>query len=534
MKLQIILLTILSYISTLVFAQPDTIQIACVGNSITVGMGLTNPELERYPSQLGGLLGDNYQVKSFAVSGRTMLKKGDYPIWNESIFKEALDFKPDIVVILLGTNDTKPHNWIHKEDYIPDYIAMIDTFRQAETKPRIYACYPAPSFSDNWGIRNAIITGDIIPMIDTIVDSTGISLIDFYNPLLDKAALFPDGIHPNSDGALEMAKIVESTLIRLVAHWPMDDGSGTVVTDIVDGNNGNMAGLDPAAAWLTPNGLLGGGVRFDNIDGNHIEIPNLCDLDFGDESFTISMLIRYPVPPTDNDRWLIKGTHNTPGTGSRYELFHTGLGTVRFSIDNGTADVKSKLEVPDTAFITGGWVHAVAVRDAVNDTLMIYANAEFQGGTADKSGDISNGEPLWIGESTDETGTAMSGEINDVRIYNYALSTDEINNLFISYDIPSGTDDGKISAFSTYEMMQNYPNPFNKSTTIEYSLPGNAQTEIVVYDLLGHIVATLVDEYRNAGTHKVIWDASGLSTGVYIYQLKTDDFVVSKKMKLIK
>jgi hypothetical protein len=83
-------------------------------------------------------------------------------------------------------------------------------------------------------------------------------------------------------------------------------------------------------------------------------------------------------------------------------------------------------------------------------------------------------------------------------------------------------------------MMQNYPNPFNKSTTIEYSLPGNAQTEIVVYDLLGHIVATLVDEYRNAGTHKVIWDASGLSTGVYIYQLKTDDFVVSKKMKLIK
>jgi len=82
--------------------------------------------------------------------------------------------------------------------------------------------------------------------------------------------------------------------------------------------------------------------------------------------------------------------------------------------------------------------------------------------------------------------------------------------------------------------LQNYPNPFNSSTTIEYSLTGNTQTEIVVYDLLGHKVATLVDGYRNTGTYKVTWDASEFSTGVYIYQLKTDDFVESKMMKLIK
>ena len=111
------------------------------------------------------------------------------------------------------------------------------------------------------------------------------------------------------------------------------------------------------------------------------------------------------------------------------------------------------------------------------------------------------------------------------------LAIDEIKitnaTLFVPTDVAS-----KPSA--TAMTLQNYPNPFNSSTTIEYSLTGNTQTEIVVYDLLGHKVATLVDGYRNTGTYKVTWDASEFSTGVYIYQLKTDDFVESKMMKLIK
>jgi lysophospholipase L1-like esterase len=535
MKLQMILFTVFSFLSTLVFAQIDTIRIACVGNSITEGLKLDNPELECYPAQLGQMLGNNYRVGNFGISGRTMLKKGDYPIWDEALFDEAIEFKADIVIILLGTNDSKHYNWTHKAEFIPDCIEMIDSFRQAVPKPRIYAGLPPPAFVDNYNIKNSVISGEIIPMIKKVADSIGVSLIDFYTPLLDKGALFPDGIHPDIEGAEEMANIILSTLIRQVAHWPMDEGSGTVVTELVDSNNGTIVGLDPAMAWLPPGGAQGGGVRFDNIDGNHIEVPNAYVLDFIDESFTISMLVRYPVPPTDNDRWFIKGTHEAPGTGSRYELFHTGSNsTVRFSIDNGPADVKSKLEVHDSVFVTGGWVHVVAVRDAVHDTLMIYANAEFQGGIADKSGDISNGEPLWIGESTDETGTAMSGDINDVRIYNYALSADEINDLFISYDIHPGIDDEESPALSANEIMQNYPNPFNITTTIEYSLPRPTRTEIIVYDLLGHWLDTLVDDYRDAGTHRVVWDASGLPAGVYMCQLKTDDFIVSKKMKLIK
>jgi lysophospholipase L1-like esterase len=71
-----------------------------------------------------------------------MLKSGDYPIWNESLFSQALNFDPNIVTIMLGTNDSKSQNWIHKAEFIPDYLALIDTFKQLPTHPEVYVCVP--------------------------------------------------------------------------------------------------------------------------------------------------------------------------------------------------------------------------------------------------------------------------------------------------------------------------------------------------------------------------------------------------------
>jgi hypothetical protein len=62
----------------------------------------------------------------------------------------------------------------------------------------------------------------------------------------------------------------------------------------------------------------------------------------------------------------------------------------------------------------------------------------------------------------------------------------------------------------------------------------NTKVEITVFDLLGHKVTTLVNACQNSGSHKVVWDASGESAGVYIYQIKTEDFIQSKKMILLK
>lgn len=84
------------------------------------------------------------------------------------------------------------------------------------------------------------------------------------------------------------------------------------------------------------------------------------------------------------------------------------------------------------------------------------------------------------------------------------------------------------------ELADNYPNPFNPSTQIDFSLPQTSDVQLTVYDMLGRRVATLVDGKQRAGQHSVTFDASNLSSGVYIYQLKTDGFSKSKKMLLVK
>jgi len=73
---------------------------------------------------------------------------------------------------------------------------------------------------------------------------------------------------------------------------------------------------------------------------------------------------------------------------------------------------------------------------------------------------------------------------------------------------------------TTYDLDQNYPNPFNPSTTINYQLPYSSRVSLIVYDLLGRQVKTLVDEMREAGYHQAVFDASGLASGVYIYRLQ--------------
>jgi len=85
-----------------------------------------------------------------------------------------------------------------------------------------------------------------------------------------------------------------------------------------------------------------------------------------------------------------------------------------------------------------------------------------------------------------------------------------------------------------YVLKQNYPNPFNPSTMIEFSIKNNSWAKLIVYDMLGREVTTLVNENKSAGTYKVKFDASHLSSGVYLYKLETNGFTQSKKMLLLK
>lgn len=203
---KIALLLFALFISVGSFAQ-SPIKIAFVGNSITQGPGRDNPD--SYPLQVGALLGDAYTVKNFGVSGRTLLKKGDYPYWNEPQFQQVKDFQPDVVVIKLGTNDSKPQNWAHKADFVKDYLDLIAEFRaHMPADGKVYVVIPVPVTRVNFGINPEVMNNEQRLMLMEIIQKSGAEVIDLYTPLMDKPELLPDGVHPNTEGLTIMAQVI--------------------------------------------------------------------------------------------------------------------------------------------------------------------------------------------------------------------------------------------------------------------------------------------------------------------------------------
>jgi Secretion system C-terminal sorting domain len=130
----------------------------------------------------------------------------------------------------------------------------------------------------------------------------------------------------------------------------------------------------------------------------------------------------------------------------------------------------------------------------------------------------------------------MSIQLQDAsgKIVNASLSAGEeitISNSAVSKLVVLS---GEITAPVEYALEQNYPNPFNPSTTIKFSVPEATQVTLNIYNVLGEKVAELVNEKLEAGKYSYQWDASQVATGLYIYELRTNNFVSSKKLMLLK
>jgi Ni,Fe-hydrogenase III small subunit len=107
-------------------------------------------------------------------------------------------------------------------------------------------------------------------------------------------------------------------------------------------------------------------------------------------------------------------------------------------------------------------------------------------------------------------------------------------NCGIDIAYPTGVSSNNNNIPGEYKLGQNYPNPFNPSTTISFSLPKAGDVKLVVFDMLGREVATLVNGFTGAGNHTVDFDASNFSSGVYLYRIQAGDFKDVKKMMLVK
>lgn len=189
------------------------IKVACVGDSITQGSGASKGM--SYPSQLQKLLGEKWAVENFGVSGRTLMRSGDNSYWKEAAYQKALKFNPDVVIIMLGTNDTKPQNWSHKGEFETDYRDLVKSFQALESKPRIFLCRPNPvPEPGNYGIKETGIQ-EQIPIVDKLAAELHTGVIDMHAAFDGKSALMPDHVHPNDEGAGVMAKTAYQVLTGL-------------------------------------------------------------------------------------------------------------------------------------------------------------------------------------------------------------------------------------------------------------------------------------------------------------------------------
>ncbi|MGQ1785338.1 GDSL-type esterase/lipase family protein [Saccharicrinis sp. GN24d3] len=189
-----------------------TIKVACIGNSITFGYGIKDRLKDAYPVQLGRMLGENYVVRNFGVSGRTLLSKGNMPYIKTGAYQQALEFNPDIVIIKLGTNDSKPYNWEFGDEFKSDYLKLLESFKNLESKPAIHLCLAVPVLKSGLTISDEIVEYKINPLIQEIAREQNLKLIDLFTPFVGKKELYADNIHPNGQGAGEMAKIIYKQL----------------------------------------------------------------------------------------------------------------------------------------------------------------------------------------------------------------------------------------------------------------------------------------------------------------------------------
>lgn len=187
------------------------IRVACVGDSITAGVGAARGK--SYPAQLGQLLGDGWEVRNFGNSGSTLLNRGNKPYQKQRQFSDALTYNPQVVIIMLGTNDTKPNNWKLKDQFVRDYQDLLSKFGKLTSQPRVFVCYPVPvPGKGNFGINEAGIQ-EQRPMIASIVQEAKVGVIDMHAALEGRPETLPDRVHPNTEGAALMAKAAYAALV---------------------------------------------------------------------------------------------------------------------------------------------------------------------------------------------------------------------------------------------------------------------------------------------------------------------------------
>ena len=194
------------------------IRVACIGDSITYGAGvLATRDRDSYPAILQELLGDRYQVLNYGLSGRTLLDEGNKPYKQEDFFEETQEAEPDLVLIILGTNDSKPNNW-DSAAYEKELGEFVDLYQNIPSHPEVYLMTCCDAFATDgkkevaFGVDKTVIGNEVNAIIKRVGEYCEVPVIDIYGTTKDHPEYFADGVHPNARGNRIIAEMVYQCL----------------------------------------------------------------------------------------------------------------------------------------------------------------------------------------------------------------------------------------------------------------------------------------------------------------------------------
>jgi lysophospholipase L1-like esterase len=173
------------------------VKVALIGDSIT--------ELSTYPNHVAKILGSAYNVGNFGVCGTTIALDSASPYMCTEALKAAKEFQPDIVVIILGTNDAEDN--VFQADLVRDYLALVEQFKTLESTSVIYLVKPPLIFSSWGGLSGEVLVKEILPAIEQTAKTANLPIIDVF-AVLQNASYFSDGVHPNDLGGKVIAEAI--------------------------------------------------------------------------------------------------------------------------------------------------------------------------------------------------------------------------------------------------------------------------------------------------------------------------------------
>jgi len=483
-----------------------------------------------------------------------MLKNGDFPIWDEQLFQDALDFDADILFIFLGTNDSKPYNWdVYGDEYYDDYVSMVDTFSLGPNPPEIWAVIPPPAFAVVWNIRDSVIVNEISPIIEQVIVDKALKRLDFRTPFIDREDLFPDKIHPSVEGEEMMAKILYDTLvggqiqeirdINLAKDKPVcvDNDIGDTAANLTDGK--------PLTAW------------------QFIGQPSTAVVDLGEADSTDAFVIHVPQSPDAGLQYTIEGSLDSTDwallvdQSARPDSMQMILADtipaqdvryVRLTI-TGSTQPDSIIHISEfkvlrytghhhahgmTAILdrqTSKWsyfyIHFAPVNDR-GERLKMYRNSGegFGRFTGYK-------EPHYASYRA----SIRMGDSTSYYIVDYLDGANVLSDTLALYAIDTAVE---FESFPTvpdmFELSYNFPNPFNPETVVYFSSNESGHLSLAVYNLLGERITTLFSAEVSPNQRQMIkWtgrDESNMpvASGIYILKMEQGTRTQSRKIQLVR